>query len=104
MRLLSEINFESTEEKILKFCQDISMMGLDVQVRQMYMDYGTNLLTIKQQQKLLIEQNEYNKKQLNWTRVMAVATVVSVLIALGFLKFDQERLDRNLNIFSGQKS
>lgn len=94
MRILSEINIHSTEEQILKFCQDVPMMAMDVQVRQMYMDYATNLLALKQQQKLLIEQNQYNQRQLFWARVVAISTVLSVLVALGILSFNPQTFNR----------
>lgn len=98
-------NLDVSEEDILGYAQQIPLMpDLSPEVRHMYMDYTTSLLTLKQQQKLLAEQNRYNQKQLIWTRVMAIATVVSVLVALGILKFNSETLDRNLNLFTqGEK-
>lgn len=82
MRILSEINIDSTEEQILKFCQEVPMMALDVQMRQMYMDYGTNLLLLKQQQKLLIEQNIYNRRQLFWSGGLVIGTWALVAVTL----------------------
>jgi len=94
MRTLSEINIHSTEQQILQFCQAIPMMALDVQMRQMYMDYSINLLALKQQQKLLDEQNQYNQKQLVWARTVAITAIVSVLVTLGLLKFDPQTSSR----------
>lgn len=87
MRLLSEVSIDSSEGEIIKFCEGIPMMALDVQVRQMYMDYGTTLLTLKQQQKLLIEQNIYNNKQLFWSRTLTVATWALVVATLLLIKY-----------------
>jgi len=87
MRTLSEINLKSTEDEITKFCEDVPMMGLGSEVRQMYMEYGINLLVLKQQQKLLDEQGGYNKKQLFWSRILAVATISVAVATILLVKF-----------------
>ncbi len=104
MRTLSEINVESSEEEIVKFCQDVPMMALSAEMKQMFMDYGIGLLSQKQQQKLLIEQNKYNKSQLVWARVVAITAIVSIFVALGILKFNPETLNRNFSFFVATSS
>lgn len=88
MRILSEININSTEEEISKFCEAVPMMGLGSEMRQMYMDYGINLLNLKQQQKLLNEQNNYNRKQLFSSWILNVGTWALVLVTLLLVNFD----------------
>ena len=87
MRTLSEITINSSDEEIKEFCEAVPMMGLGSEMRQMYMDYGINLLNLKQQLKLLKEQEDYNKKQLTWSRILAVGTWALVIATLLLVKF-----------------
>ena len=48
---------------------------------------GAIFIIFKLQKKLLDEQNEYNRKQLFWSRVLAIATICLVLATLLLLKF-----------------
>ena len=88
MRTLSEISIHSAEEEIIKFGQEVPMMSPSSEVRQMYMSYVTSLLAIKQQQKLITDQKEYNAKQLFWSRVLAVGTWALVIATLLLVKLD----------------
>ena len=82
MRTLKEININSTEEEISKFCEDIPLLGLNSEIRQMYMDYATSLLIVKQQQKLLADQNSFNEKTLKTNKRLVTATWVLVIISV----------------------
>lgn len=64
------------------------MMSPSSEVRQMYMNYVTNLLAIKQQQKIIADQKEYNNKQLFWSRILAVGTWALVIATLLLVKLD----------------
>ncbi len=87
MRTLSEINVNSTEEEITKFSQEVPMMSLSSEIRQMYMNYATSLLVVKQQQKLINDQQLYNEKQLFWSRILAIGTWALVVATLLIVKF-----------------
>ena len=86
MKTLSEVNINSTEEQIFKFCEEVPMTGMSSEMREMYLHYGTSLLALKQQQKLLIEQNTYNQKQLFWSRTLTIGTWALVVATLLLIK------------------
>ena len=46
---------------------------------------GAIFINFKLQKKLLDEQNEYNRKQLFWSRVLALATIGLAIITLGLV-------------------
>jgi len=48
---------------------------------------GAVFINFKLQRKLLDEQNEYNRKQLYWSRILAIATICLVIATLLLLKF-----------------
>lgn len=48
---------------------------------------GAVFINYKLQRELLDKQNEYNKKQLFWSRVLAIATICLVLATLLLIKF-----------------
>lgn len=87
MRTLSEININSNDEEIFKFCEEVQMTGLSPEIRQMYLHYATSLLGLKQQQRLLNEQNDYNKNQLYWSRALTIGTFALVVATLLLVKF-----------------
>ncbi len=87
MKKLSDIKINSTEEQIIEFCEAVPMLpDLSSEMREMYLHYGTSLLTLKQEEKLLAEQNTYNQKQLFWSRALTVGTWALVLVTLLLVK------------------
>lgn len=46
---------------------------------------GAIFINCKLQEKLFNEQNEYNRKQLRWSRIVALATVGLVIMTLGLV-------------------
>jgi len=98
MRTLREININSTEEEIYKFCEDVPMMGLSSEMREMYLHYATSLLSLKQQQKLLNDQSVFNEKLLKQNRNLTIATWGAVFIALASIFWNYWTFHQNLII------
>jgi len=91
------ITIDSTEKEILDFCE-LEKDQAPNYGHEMKLQYGFNLLNLKQEKEILMNQNEYNKAQLNaqnkynatqlfWSRVTAVATIGLVLVTLLLVKF-----------------
>jgi len=49
---------------------------------------GLAMLNYKLQAELLDNQNEYNKKQLSWSRILAIGTWALVIVTLLLVKFN----------------
>ena len=88
-------DMKANEDEILAFANEIPLMGISAEIRQMYMNYTIGLLYIKQQEKLLTAQNEYNSKQVFWARTVAITTILALLVSLGILKFNPETFNKN---------
>ena len=82
-----EHNLDTPEEEIIRTCQ--SMINSTHQtLNELKLNYYLGVLSIKQQKKLLAEQNLFNKKLLRtnlWlviaTWALALATVVLVFVS-----------------------
>lgn len=103
---LHELDFNSTEEDLLDFCDTtIKEVGRDVARKSVEIEYIFDLLKIKQQQKLLDEQNTFNKKMFEINSVLAKATWVTAAIAFIALlstflfNFYQYRIEKNKTSF-----
>jgi hypothetical protein len=81
------INLDSSEEDIVNFCNLESNQSPGYG-HEMRLNYGLNLLSLKQQKSLVQEQNHYNNKQLFWSRVLAVATIALVIATILLVKFN----------------
>ena len=57
-----------------------------------FIQYKLQELSLADQEKrhkeLLTEQNEYNKKQLFWTRILAIATICLAIATILLVKFN----------------
>jgi hypothetical protein len=81
--LLPDITIDSSEEDIVAFCKDEASQAPGYG-HEMKLNYGLNLLLIKQQKQLVEDQNEYNKKILNANKKLVYATfglVIATLLA-----------------------
>lgn len=86
---IGQVDMTSSEEEITNFCQQATtaIFTSRFEVREMYLNYGLSLLNIKQQQRLLKEQEIYNRKQLFWSRILAIATICLALATILLVKF-----------------
>lgn len=73
-------NTEDTKEEILKKIN--SSQGVTETIQT-----GLAFLNFKLQKELLEGQNEYNRKQLKWSRILALATIALVIATLLLVKF-----------------
>lgn len=86
---IGEIDISSSDDDIVEFCRRAAaaVWTPQFEVRNMYLNYGFSLLKLKQEQRLLREQQEYNRKQLFWSRVLSVATIGIALATVLLVKF-----------------
>ena len=49
---------------------------------------GAIFVNFQLQKKLIMEQNEYNKKQLFWSRLLTIATICLVIVTIFLVKFN----------------
>ena len=83
---INDIKIDSSEKDILDYCKYEADQAPGYG-HEMKLNYGLNLLSIKQQKKLLDDQNTYNKNQLFWSRIIAVATIMLALATILLVKF-----------------
>lgn len=81
-----EYNLETPEEELIKLCQKLPVSSPNNE-SILLLDYCLGLLQLKQQKKLLDEQNKFNEKLLRWNKwlvyatwVLAIATIILVLV------------------------
>jgi hypothetical protein len=86
---ITQASLSSTDEEIVEFCRraTTAMWTSRFEAREMYLKYGISLLNLKQQQRLLRDQQEYNRKQLFWSRILAIATIGIALATVLLIKF-----------------
>src|SRR3989344_5791675 len=94
------LDIKASEDEILAFAKDIPLIGISAEVRQMYMNYTIGLLSLKQQEKLLIAQNDYNRKQVFWARTVAITAILTFLVTLGILKYNPETFNKSFGFTS----
>ncbi len=91
---IKRFTVESTEEEMLEFIRE----RFDSQNGDFYLKYITNLLNLKNQKELFKTQNNFNinilsenKKLVNWTKGLAVATMLLVVatMSMAFSSFQQ---------------
>lgn len=80
------ITIESSEKDILEFCENEANQAPGYG-HEMRLSYGQNLLIIKQQKRLVEDQNIYNKKQLFWSSILALATIGLTVATVLLIKF-----------------
>jgi len=85
---MENITLNSTDEEILTVAKNHANGNPGVATgHEMKLSYALNLLIVKQQKKLIEDQNNFNKKQIKWTGglvigtwTLAIATFLLVLI------------------------
>jgi hypothetical protein len=79
---------QSTNEEIAAFCENEASQAPGYG-HEMKLNYGVNLLAIKQQKKLIDDQNNYNRQMLATNRKLVYATWVlaAATILLALLNF-----------------
>ena len=80
------LNLDSSEKDILAYCQKEADQAPGYG-HEMKLNYGLNLLLLKQQNKLLNDQKIYNQKQLFWSRILAVATICLAIATILLVRF-----------------
>jgi len=83
---INDIKIDSPEKDILEFCKNEADQAPGYG-HEMKLNYGLNLLSIKQQKKLIDDQNTYNQDQLFWSRVLAVATICLAIATVLLVTF-----------------
>lgn len=96
----SDLNFHSKEDEIVATLKELSSARVNnghwhLEYDESFTNYVLQILHLKQQEKLLIEQNQYNRKQILWARVVAITAVLTFLVTLGILKFNPDTFARN---------
>lgn len=77
-----EVNMDSSEEAIIAFCEKHATGNPVYYGNEMKLNYGLDLLSLKQQKKLLDDQNQYNTDILKANKKLVYATLAAVLVAL----------------------
>ena len=86
---LKQYNINTPVKKIIEACQQVKDTSETSEMREISLNYLVNLLHLKQQRKLLEEQNKFNmslietnKKLVKATWALAIATGILVLVTI----------------------
>ncbi len=81
---LQKYNVDTPEVEIIKACQFVELQThLTSGAKELYLNYLTNLLHLKQQKKLFEDQNKFNKQLISTNRNLVKATWVLALVTIG---------------------
>ncbi len=89
-----EYNLDTSEEELIKECQKNQNIWIEADAQNLRLNYLIGLLSLKQQRKLLTEQNKFNEKLLEKnsslvkaTWVLAFATIGLAIITIALIIF-----------------
>lgn len=87
---LREYNLDTSENNIVKASQHVELQThLSSEAKELYLNYLTNILHLKQQKQMFEDQNEFNTGLINSNKNLVKATwcLAIMTILLAFITF-----------------
>ena len=75
-------NIDDTREEIIEKINNAQGVIETINIGLAFLNYKFQKELLENQKKLLEDQNDYNRKQLCWSRILAFATIAPVLVTL----------------------
>jgi len=105
-----DLNVNSSEEEILESSKEIfRVFGSTSETKQLGMQYNLQLLSLKQQKKLLDDQNSFNRETLSQTtksldqnRLLVWGTLISLLIGFVMNYLQINSLNKQISLLEKQ--